>query len=301
MASPLHLVCPACRSELVFSTAAVACSGCGVEYRYTNGFPDLAIGGRFEDAPDAARSAYEERANEHTAREYLAPVLRRLFPAGCPRVLSVGCGTGVDVDVLAANGFDAAGVDCGNRSAMWPGRRFPQRLVLANGMHLPFADAAFDLAYCGCVFPHVGTLGDTHHLAGDFAEARLKLAREMTRAVRPGGFLLVSSPNRWCPLDIFHGRTPENPFPRLNPPGSRFLLSAGDYRRLFEAAGCDWFRLLPVTGYWGFVNRKNSWKGRALIWPVERAFRLAALERLRFLRSAPCIPWLVMLIRKASK
>jgi SAM-dependent methyltransferase len=295
----LRLVCPVCRGELTVSSETLNCAACGAAFPYLNGFPDLTVGARFEDEPDADRSAYEERANEHTARAYLAPAFRRLFPNQSPRVLSVGCGNGIDVDVLAADQFQAAGVDCGNRTAAWPGRRFPERLVLANGMHLPFEDAWFDVAYCGCVFPHVGTVGDSNHVAPDCQELRLKLAREMTRVVKPGGYILVSSPNRWCPVDIFHGRTPAHPLPRLNPPGSRFLLSPADYRQLFGAAGCDWFRLLPVTDYWGFVNRGETRKGRALVWPVQQAFRLAAWEPLRILRGAPFSPWLVMLIRKA--
>jgi SAM-dependent methyltransferase len=296
----IRLVCPVCRGALVSSANSMTCAACGAEYAFENGFPDLTLGERFTDEPDDARSEYEERSNEHTARSYLAPAFRRLFPEGRPRVLSLGCGTGADVDVLAAERFDVIGVDCGNRTASWPGRRCGNRLLLANGMRLPFEDAAFDLAYCGCVFPHVGTVGDSHHVASNHRELRRRMAREMTRVVKPGGYILVSSPNRWCPLDIFHGRTPERPLPQLHPPNSRFLLSPGDYRSLFEAAGCDWFRLLPVTGYWGFVNRRNTWKGRALVWPVQQAFKLAAWQPLRFLRASPLSPWLVMLIRKAA-
>jgi SAM-dependent methyltransferase len=298
MSSP-RLVCPACRGELTASPEALSCAACGAAYPYANGFPDLTVGGRFEDEPDSARAAYEERANEHTARAYLAPLFHRLFPSPGARVLSVGCGTGIDVDVLAAGQIDAAGVDCGARTAAWPARRCPERLIHANGMNLPFESAWFDAAYCGCVFPHVGVVGDSNRPAPGCHEARLKLAREMARVVKPGGYILVSSPNRWCPVDIFHGRTPERPLPRLNPPASRFLLSPADYRALFAAAGCDWFELQPVTAYWGFVNRAETWKGRALIWPVQQVFRMAAWAPLRVLRAAPFSPWLVMLMRKA--
>ena len=298
--APFRLVCPVCRTNLSVAETKLACSRCAAEYAYFNGFPDLTLGARFADARDADRNDYEERSNDHTARLYLLPTFRRLFPdrASSSRLLSVGCGTGIDVDILTAEGFDVAGVDCGNRTAVWPRRRSPDRLFLADGLHLPFEDAAFDLAYCGCVFPHIGTVGDTDRPAPDCRVSRLALAREMTRVVKPGGYILVSSPNRWCPVDLFHGRTKEQPFPRLNPPGSRFLLSPRDYRRLFAEAGCQQFRLLPVTGYWGFVNRRSTWKGRALVLPVEILFRIAALEPLRFLRAAALSPWLVMLIRK---
>jgi SAM-dependent methyltransferase len=295
-------VCPACRGELAKAPDALRCLDCAEIYAYENGFPNLVLGGRFGDAPDPERSAYEERSNEHTARHYWLPLFQRLF-ADCtapPRVLSVGCGTGAAVDLLSAEGFDAAGVDCGGRSDVWPRRRFPHRLYLANGKHLPFQDATFDAVYCGCVFPHVGPDGDAHTVLPGYRDERLALASEMTRVLKPEGHILVSSPNRLCPVDLFHGRTKHNPFPRLNPPGSPFLLSPADYRALFREAGCDRFRLLPVAGYWGFVNRKTHWRGRLLAFPIECLFRAVSWEPLRFLRGAPCSPWLVMMIGKKA-
>jgi hypothetical protein len=120
----------------------------------------------------------------------------------------------------------------------------------------------------------------------------------MCRVIKPDGYILVSSPNRLCPVDIFHGRSKEHPLPRLNLPSDPFLLSPADYRNLFGHAGCNLFRLLPVRGYWGFINRKTNWKGRILAAPVDAIFRVVSYEPLRFLRPAPISPWIVMLMRK---
>ena len=298
------LVCPVCKGTLDFRQSEIFCGGCSAKYSYEHGFPDLIVGGRFDDEDDAARTSYEEMCNEYTARNYLIPTFQRLFHGVAskgqrkPRLLSLGCGTGVDVDLLNAAGFEVVGIDCGNRSKVWPHRIESERLFLANGKHLPFEDGSFDVVYCGCVFPHVGVDGDSTRVLPNYFEERLVIAREMTRVLDPDGYILTSSPNRWFPIDIFHGRTPENPYPQFNPPWRPFLLAPRDYEALFRSAGCNLFRLLPVTGYWGFIRMKKRWKGRLLALPVEAVFSTVSAGPLKFLRGSPISPWLVMLMKK---
>jgi SAM-dependent methyltransferase len=290
-----------CHGPLTFAPNCIDCSRCGARFTYRGGFPDLIVGGRFDDEEDSDRTSYEEQSNAWLARHYLIPTLGRLLAGRrAPRVLSLGCGTGVDIDLLTAAGFDIVGIDCGNRTAVWPRRAQQDRLCLANGKHLPFDDGSFDAVYSGCVFPHVGVEGDSTRVLPDYWEQRQAIACEMSRVLRPGGIVVVSSPNRRCPIDIFHGRTPEQPYPRLNPPWSRFLLSAGDYRRLLRRAGCGEARLLPVQGYWGFIRMKQRLKGRLLAFPVETLFRLVSSDALRSLRGSPANPWLVLTARKAD-
>jgi SAM-dependent methyltransferase len=297
-----QVVCPVCKGRVSALPEQVVCDRCARAFPYVNGFPDLIVGGRFEDDPNPERSAYEERSYAYTTEHYLLPTFLRLFPHpdGNTRLLSVGCGTGVDVDLLAAAGFDVAGVDCGNRCDVWPHRRFPDRLYRANGKHLPFEEQTFDLVYCGCVFPHVGTDGDSDRVLPHYREERSAIAHEMCRVLKPDGYILVSSPNRLCPVDLFHGRSKENPFPRLNSPANAFLLSAADYRELFAGLGCNLFRLLPVDGYWGFLNLKTHWKGRLLAMPVEAIFRMVSTNVCSFLRRLPVSPWLVVLMTKRT-
>lgn len=291
----VRAVCPLCHGSLAFGTGQISCAGCHAEFEYRDGFPDLVVGGRFDDELGAAQTSYEEQSNDWLARRYLIPTLERLL-AGVerPRVLSLGCGTGVDIDRLAARGFDVVGIDCGNRTGVWPHRAHRERFCLANGKHLPFETASFDAVYCGCVFPHVGVEGDTDRVRPDYLEERLAIAREMGRILKPGGRAVVSSPNRLFPIDIFHGRSPEQPYPRLNAPWSPFLLSAADYRRLFAAAGCSRTQLLPVRDYWGFVRMKERFRGRLLAFPVEAVFKFVSTEAFRGLRGSPVSPWLVM-------
>jgi SAM-dependent methyltransferase len=295
----IGVVCPFCLGALHFMPASIACSTCGEHFDYRDGFADLIVGGRFDDDLGDLQTRYEEASNEWLSRQYLIPTLRRLLKGiARPRVLSLGCGTGVDIDLLAADGFDIIGIDCGNRSESWPRRVCRDRLCLANGKHLPFETASFDAVYCGCVFPHVGVEGDSNRVRVDYQDERLAIAREMGRVLKRGGHAMVSSPNRLFPLDIFHGRSPDQPYPRLNAPWDPFLLSAADYRRLFAAAGCQSTRLLPVKGYWGFIRMKQRAVGRLLAFPIETIFNAVSFEATRALRGSAVNPWLVMAAEK---
>ena len=272
-------------------------------------FPDLVVGGRFEDEENESLLAYEELCNEDTTRNYWIPTFRQLIrdrvndlstgkKEASPAILSLGCGTGVDVDLLTKEGYSAYGIDCGNRSSVWHRRTETKRLIMANGMNLPFEDNTFDVAFCGCVFPHVGVLGDSRRVSRNYFDDRLKLAREMTRVVRPGGRVVVSSPNRWFPLDLFHGRAEGSYRPTLNWPTSPFLLSHRDYVNLFLEAGCQSASLLPNQNYWGFIRAKNSLKGKVFSLPVKFLFWLASQDSLRFLRGSFLNPWIIVALQK---
>ena len=299
----VDLACPLCHARLQLEDDHLACPpcevpGCPRRFEYVDGIPDLIIGGRFEDTEDAARAAYEEDCTAYTVANYWVPHLRRLTQGvnGRPRILAVGCGAGGEVDLLTREGFDCVGIDCGQRARAWSGRETKHALFLANGMHLPFDDAAFDAAFCGCVFPHVGVVGDTFEVTGRVEADRQQMATEMARVVRPGGAIVVTSPNRHFPLDLFHGRASGSYRVRPNWPGDRFLLSVGDYARLFRAAGCRDIQTLPIGGYWGFIRSRHSVKGFVLGAPVRILFALA--DRLRFLRASPLAPWIAVLARR---
>ena len=297
----LGLVCPKCRSALMALPQQYRCTVCASEYPLTGGFPDLIVGERFDDPSDMALLKYEENSNADLTANYWTPLFKRLW-AGTgrrePRLLSVGCGTGVDVEMLHKEGFDSVGIDCGNRTAVWPRRANSDRLLLANGKHLPFDDNSFDAAFCGCVFPHVGVVGDSNVPAPDVDEQRFEIAREMVRILRPGGYVIVSSPNRWFLFDIFHGRTPGSYKPRFNSPASRFLLSVGDYQRLFMRAGTGRATALPVENYWGFIRSRHSLKGVLFGMPVRFVFWLVSRPGMGVLRGSPINPWVVVMLQK---
>ena len=117
-----------------------------------------------------------------TADKYDAPYeVARLaavaaeVPGGPGLALDVGSGSGMTTDLLEQRGWDAVGVDltpAGHRS----------RVVRGDVRRLPVRSASVDLVCCLEVIEHV-------------LEQEV-LLRELRRVVRPGGWLVLSSPNR---------------------------------------------------------------------------------------------------------
>jgi len=93
---------------------------------------------------------------------------------------------------------------------------FPEvRAVRADGRTLPFADAAFDLAFSNAVIEHV---------AGG-REGQRRFVAELCRVARG---VFVTTPNRWFPLD-----------PHTLLPLAHWLPEGPRRERLFRARGFD--------------------------------------------------------------
>ncbi len=303
MPCPVELVCPCCHGRLEEETTVIKCLDCNEDFNITLGFRDLVVGGRFEDETDESLMLYEERSNEDLTNNYWIPLFNKIWPkSNSPkRLLSVGCGTGVDIDLLTDDGYNCIGIDNGNRTDVWPRRSYHERLLMANGLHLPFDDESFDAVYCGCVFPHVGVVGDSFIVSETYKEDRLALAKEMTRVLKPDGRIIVSSPNRYFPFDIFHGRDEGSYKIRPSRPTDPFLLSIGDYKNMFFEAGCNYSDSLPVENYWGFIRSKHNLLGYLFGLPVRFSFWLVSRTVFKFLRGSPINPWVVVILGKDGK
>jgi SAM-dependent methyltransferase len=118
-------------------------------------------------------------ALEHHARYGWAA---RLVSAG--RVLDAGCGTGSGTARLAEHAHAAVGVDVSPGAIADARQRHGDEASFVEGdmRSLPFEAGEFDFVVCFEAFAHV-------------AETELVLD-ELRRVLRPGGTLLVSSPNR---------------------------------------------------------------------------------------------------------
>jgi ubiquinone/menaquinone biosynthesis C-methylase UbiE len=100
------------------------------------------------------------------------------------RVLEIGCGTGVFLEMVAASGANLHGIDLSvdllSRAAE-RARSLPNvRLHRGNVEQLPFPDGTFDTVYGSSILHHL-------HL--------LPALREIFRVLRPGGRAVFTEPN----------------------------------------------------------------------------------------------------------
>ena len=300
-------VCPCEKhGELVAEADAYVCQSCGRRFGRENATWDFILGERFNDEFCECMWCNEENTGRHLVDNYVFPLLEKTF-AGVKRrdqirILSIGCGVGSDVEALNQLGFCAYGIDAGNRSDYWSRRTLPERYYLANAKSLPFADESFDVILMGCVLPHIGVGDDTYVAQGDYRRERQMAADEMVRVTRGGGVMIVSSPNRKCPIDFFHRANVANHMPRLHSPKETFLLSVDDYAEaLGVGSRCESIDVLPLRGYWGFYSSSTYLLGRILQMPVKFYFNyLMSWKWTRFLRKTMFNPWLILLVRKRA-
>lgn len=214
-------------------------------------------------------------------------------PSAGTSVLSVGCGVGADVETLWRMGFDAHGVEPGYRSEAWARRACPDRLHSALGQQLPFGDGRFDAAVSFGVIEHVGAIGDSVDVYPDVWEQRQIFAREVARVVRPGGAIIMSTPNRLFPIDFFHAT--DRFGLRWHSPKEAFSVSYGDMRRLFvEDAGCASIRPVGMEGAFVFKRSQTHTWGRVLA-PLARAGLAAAgTWPISLLQATPVMPFVMV-------
>lgn len=303
-------VCPCCLRPLNLDGDAAVCTACQIVFlRQPDGFFDLTPGGsRYKDwlsVGEEARRLWlegpartEAAGAEHMVKSYLLPLLRGLRLASGARVLSVGCGGGWDVEALHQVGFLAWGIDNGGRTAAWRERDCLQYLSLSDAMAMPFLDAAFDFVFSEGVIEHIGYEGDSGRRHPGWECHRQRFAESLLRVTKPGGYVLVTCPNRLFPIDFFHGgrSLPAGLRLRLHSPSEEFLLSYSDIKDLFAAESAS-IRPLSLRGF--FNLSRLATESRLLALPVALVDHIMRFLPARFWGTA-LSPYLVVLIRKAA-
>ncbi|HLS79684.1 MAG TPA: class I SAM-dependent methyltransferase [Nocardia sp.] len=138
-------------------------------------------------------------------------------------VLEAGSGEGYGADMIAGVAAKVTGVDYDDSAVAHVRARYPRvEMIQGNLADLPLADESVDVVVNFQVIEHLWDQG--------------QFLRECLRVLRPGGELLISTPNR---ITFSPGRdTPLNPFHTRE-------LNAAELDELLVAAG---FRVELMTG-----------------------------------------------------
>jgi SAM-dependent methyltransferase len=185
--------------------------------------------------PVSPISLYEFGSSEDTVRRIQKRFVE--FFRGCAPVLDIGCGRGVFLKLLSDAGIEAFGIDHSEEAlVICREKGFSVRRDDARS-YLSAEPERFGGIFCSHVIEHMGY---------DDALAFLELCR---RALRPGGILLLVTPNPEdiCIMsDIFWlDPTHVRPYPRL-------LLQT-----MLESAGLQVQLAKSFLGSWRLVGKRN--------------------------------------------
>jgi hypothetical protein len=161
-------------------------------------------------------------------------------------------------------------------TALEPYRRWHwhQSPVVADWRTPALRSGSFDLIFTGWF----GRLASN-------SEELPEVAKFLTGCLRPGGAMLLSVSNRWCPVDLIDKR--------LRAPGSGQpgRLSLDDIEQAFDGLGVT-VELRNVQGHfrWGRLPALLQWLGPLLnLW-----LGLTSIPRLRWLYVSPLNPMLML-------
>jgi 2-polyprenyl-3-methyl-5-hydroxy-6-metoxy-1,4-benzoquinol methylase len=160
--------------------------------RHPRGFKIFLSPDKLAACDEQADSGTEEQYIEnpfHRRRTELAAELAREAVASAgsvSRILDLGCGRGYVTEAIrqALDGAEVSGLDCSVAAIEYAHGHFPQiDFAVGDACDSPYAPGYFDLVMCNNLWEHVPD--------------PLFLLSRIKRVVKPGGYLLLSTPNRY--------------------------------------------------------------------------------------------------------
>jgi SAM-dependent methyltransferase len=311
-------VCPACRSSLSRYETGLECGTCLRSYPIADGVVDFVSGEYYDRFPPGAEPSEEDRAGlEHEVagampriRDFYLPKIegarRRSGRIGHAwKILDCGCGNGISIDLLNEAGVAAWGNDpSALRKWQWRERKWRERLSVADGGSLPFADGFFDAVLASGVLEHVGVAEsrtgryEVRPLPSRDA-VRRRFLTELFRVTAPGGTIWLDFPNGAFPIDFWHGDRPGAA--RRHGPREGFLPTPAEIRRLVrELSEKATVRFHSPHRRLGFRQVRDRWYGAFLSWPVRLLLLIMAARPFRFLAATAVNPFLVVEIRRRN-
>jgi len=173
----------------------------------------------------------EQRGNLRTNLDFLARA--NLLKPG-DKVLEIGCGIGTVVFELSKQGYDVRGTDISHVAIEYGRGKYPgARLDVQPAEELPFEAGAFDVVLSFDLFEHIARI-DRH-------------VGEVARVLRPGGYYLFQTPNKWSNV-VFETLTHKTlKWRRVHPS----LHTPGQLRRRLAKHGFEtrFVKMNPINDY----------------------------------------------------
>jgi len=197
------------------------------------------------------RTDHEIRKSRKRTEEWTIPAIKRFCDRGRIRLLSVGCGSAVDVAVLRERGYFCWGADPDEKCCA-DAREF---FVQSDACSLPFASEAFDVTMCLEALEHIGAPNTNREWKPrpEYRANRRRAVEELLRVTKPAGLIIIVTPNRLFPFDE-HGTGKTGI--RWHLPFRDLTLSYFELRRLFLPK-CDQMGVLPYQGYYELEKLKR--------------------------------------------
>lgn len=197
------------------------------------------------------RTNNEVRKSRKRTVEWTIPAIKTFYDGAPVRLLSVGCGSGVDVAVLREHGYLCWGTDP-DENCYADSRRF---FVQSDACALPFETQNFDVTLCMEALEHIGAPNTNREWKPhpEYRVNRRKAVDELLRVTRPGGLIIVVTPNRFFPIDE-HGAGKTGL--RWHLPFRDQTLSYFELRKLFMPQ-CDQMGVLSYKGYYELEKLKR--------------------------------------------
>ena len=177
------------------------------------------------------KAGKEERGNLLTNLEFLAQT-DLLKPED--RILEIGCGIGTVVYELSKKGHDIIGIDISGEAIEYGRKKYDDiRLEVQAAETLPYEDESFEVVLSFDLFEHIGAI-DKHIC-------------EVKRVLRPGGYYLFQTPNRYSNIIYETLRTKSLQWRRYHPS----LHSPGQLRRRMARYGFEtrFVKMNPINEF----------------------------------------------------
>jgi 2-polyprenyl-3-methyl-5-hydroxy-6-metoxy-1,4-benzoquinol methylase len=183
---PQVFYCPKCKEALSVGGATYTCPGCARKYSTVDGIPSFIDQNITADSFNAAAFEYlfemERKHFWHVGRkEIILDVIKKHVPRfDKVKMLEVGCGNGSVLDYLKRNSINVEGGDLFIEGLKFCRQKAgPVHLYQIDVLTLPFKEE----------YEVIGLFDVLEHIEDD-----RKALSEISRALRPGGYLILTVP-----------------------------------------------------------------------------------------------------------